>query len=482
MDHTENVDQDAVLRARTMLLGSGRPDVGRQVEAYRVLSAVSPLTYLPKLTEALLSYGYAPEVRDLPDVRLARYAEAAAAARRIDAGEHNRTELLVRALSAYRRELCAAGRRAEGLAVCEEMAEAGRWGFAHGQVPSPVYGQGPLAVVLAEEGRHQEAAELYGESVRVARSKSSAKVSKTRATSESSEATEASDAPETPETPEASFWELLEWAAELDAAGCHDAALEVFADIVAVSRAEVARNGTALAILIWQLVHRAGMLDTAGQCVEARAARLEALTFLSELDRTGERESWSNILAWWVTLYALSGRSAEPPPRPGSPAPPFGSPFLDWSPDVKKAYVDGLAALEEQVAGLKEAARAEPSGRLPEVVALHRRLTIRAAVRRENRSHLILKPLRPLFDEGVALARDAADATDAAAAAAVAAPADQAGTAGTAGAAGAAGAAGTEQSRKALARALTDRSMFLVAAGQYGEAHDDYREALDLLG
>ncbi|WAU85245.1 hypothetical protein O1Q96_39445 [Streptomyces sp. Qhu-G9] len=450
MDHTENVDQDAVLRARTMLLGSGRPDVGRQVEAYRVLSAVSPLTYLPKLTEALLSYGYEPEVRDLPDVRLARHAEAAAAARRIDAGEHNRTELLVRALSTYRRQLCAAGQRAEALAVCEEMAEAGRWGFTHGQVSSPVYGQGPLAVVLAEEGRHREAAELCGESVRIARSKSSAEDSESRATSESSEA------------PEASSWELLEWAAELDAAGCHDAALEVFADIVAVSRAKAARNGTALAILIWQLVHRAGMLDAAGQRVEARAARLEALAFLSELDRTGERESWSNILTWWVTLYALSGRSAEPPPRPGSPAPPFGSPFLDWSPDVQQAYVDGLAALEEQAAGLKEAARAEPSGRLPEAVALHRRLTIRAAVRRENRSHLILKPLRPLFDEGVALARDAADAA--------AAAADEAGT------------AGKEQSREALARALTDRSMFLVAAKQYGEAHDDYREALGLLG
>ncbi|MEV6992681.1 hypothetical protein AB0N87_26285 [Streptomyces sp. NPDC093228] len=82
MEHTDGVDQDAVLRARTMLLGSGRPRLGQQVDAYRVLSAVSPLTYLPKLTEALLSYGYAPEVRDRPDVRLARHAEAVATARR----------------------------------------------------------------------------------------------------------------------------------------------------------------------------------------------------------------------------------------------------------------------------------------------------------------------------------------------------------------------------------------------------------------
>ncbi|MGA5445469.1 hypothetical protein ACPCVO_02330 [Streptomyces umbrinus] len=425
MDHTEKVDQDAVLRARTTLLGSGRPSVGQQVEAYRVLSAVSPLTYLPKLTEALLSYGYAPEVQDRPDVRLARHAEAAAAARRIEAGEHNRTELLVRALSAYRYELCAVGRRAEGFAVCEEMAAAGRWGFAHGHVSSPVYGHGPLTTVLAEDGRHREAAELCGKSVRTARSDSSAEVS---------------------------FWELLAWAAELEAAGCHDAALDAWADIVRVTRAEVDEGRSSLAILIWQLVHQAGMLDTAGQRVEARAAREDALAFLSELDKTGERKSWSNILTWWVTLYALSGWSAEPVPLPGSPAPPFGFPFLDWSPDVKQAYVDGLPTLEEQAAGLREAARTEPYGHLPEAVALHRRLTIRSAVRRENRGHRILKPLRPLFDEGVALARSLADL------------------------------AGTVQSLEALGRALTDRSMFLVAAKQYGEAYDDYLEVLNLPG
>lgn len=390
-----------------------------------MLSAVSPLTYLPKLTEALLSYGYAPEVRDRPDVRLARHAEAAAAARRIEAGEHNRTELLVRALSAYRYGLYAVGRRAEGFAICEEMAAAGRWGFTHGQVSSPMYGHGPLITVLAEDGRHREAAELCGKSVRTARSESSAEVS---------------------------FWDLIAWAAELDAAGCHDAALEAFADIVRVTRAEVDGERSALAILIWQLVHQAGMLDTAGQRVEARAAREDALAFLSELDKTGERKSWSNILTWWVTLYALSGRPAEPVPLPASPAPPFGFPFLDWSPDVKQTYVDGLPTLEEQAAGLREAARTEPYGHLPEAGALHRRLTIRSAVCRENRSHLILKPLRPLFDEGVALARSLADL------------------------------AGTEQSLEALGRPLTDRAMFLVAAKQYGEAYNDYLEVLNLPG
>lgn len=291
MNHTDRVDQDAVLRARTMLLGSGRLSLGQQVEAYRVLSVVSPLTYLPKLTEALLSCGYAPEIRDRPEVQLARHAEAAATARRIDAGEPNRTELLVRALSAYRYELYSVGRRAEGFAICEEMAEAGRWGFAHGQVPSPIYGHGPLATVLAEDGHHREAAELCGEFVQAARSEDSAKVS---------------------------FWTMVEWAAELDAAGSHDAALEAFAELVDAERADVDEGSSSLAILTWLLVHQAGMLDAAGRHVEGGRARRDALALLSEMDETGERKSWSNILTWWTTLYALSGRTAETAPNPSA--------------------------------------------------------------------------------------------------------------------------------------------------------------------
>ncbi|MBK3566125.1 hypothetical protein [Streptomyces sp. MBT62] len=426
MDHADKVDQDALLRARTMLLGSGRLSLGQQVEAYRVLSVVSPLTYLPKLAQALLSYGYEPEVRDLPEVRLARHAEAAATARRVDAGDPKRTELLVRALSAYRYELYAVGRRAEGFAVCEEMAEAGRWGFALGQVNSSVYGHGPLAAVLAEDGRHQEAAELGGKLVRAARSEGPAKVS---------------------------FWVAVAWAAELDAVGRHDAALEAFAEIVDAGRTEADDEGSSpLAILVWQLVHQAGMLDAAGRHVEARGARQDALAFLSELDRTGERGSWGNILSWWTTLYALSGRSAEPVGRPSAPAPPFGRPFLDWSPDIKQTYFDGLPVLEEQVADLRTAARSDPREHLPALVAQHRRLAIRSALYWKKRSDRILKPLRPIFNEGVALARRLADVV------------------------------GADQSREALGRALTDRSMFLVAAKQYGEAYDGYLEVLDLPG
>lgn len=396
-----------------MLLESGRPSVARQVEAYRVLSVVSPLTYMPKLAEALLSAGYQPEIRDLPEAQLAWHAEAAAAARRVDEGEPKRTELLVRALDAYRFGLYELGRRTAGMAVCEEMAEAGRWGFEHGQVKHPAYGYRQVAVALAEEGRHGEAAEICGRSADVER----------------------------PLTPgDNSFWSMVAWAAELDAAGRHEAALAVFAELVEVTRAEVAAESKALAIQIWQLVHLAGMLDAAGRHSEAGAARQEALVHLAELDLTGEPKSWSNILSWWSTLLALSGRSAEPTPSAAAPGPAFGSTLHQWSPDVRKAYFDGLGSLEDQV----EALRQDPSASLPELVALHRRLTIRTAVCRERRNHRILKPLRPVFNERVTLARRLAE-------------------------------------REELGRALTDRSMFLLAARQYGEAYDDFREGCALL-
>ncbi|MGW0701684.1 hypothetical protein ACWD0A_20675 [Streptomyces sp. NPDC002867] len=64
----------------------------------------------------------------------------------------------------------------------------------------------------------------------------------------------------------------------------------------------------------------------------------------------------------------------------------------------------------------------------------------------ERRTHLILEPLRPLFDEGVVLARRLAETDEYA-------------------------------GRAVLARALTDRSTLLVAAKRYAEARDDFLEA-----
>ncbi|MGW2182584.1 hypothetical protein ACWCXX_31745 [Streptomyces sp. NPDC001732] len=414
MNPTENVGQDAVLRARTVLLGSGRPDDRQELEAYRVLAGVSPRAYLPKLCRALISAGRARELRERPDAQLALYAEAVAVARRIEADDPNRTEILIRALSAHQQQLYEAGRRAEGFALCEEMARVGRQGFEAGQERSPLCGHHRLAVVLAEEGRHREAAEIHRG---FAEARSAEKLGGDF------------------------FWDAIEWAAELDAAGDREAALDAFADIVATGREKGASRNRPLAILVWELVRHSQMLDAAGRRDEATAARKEALGLLAELDETGDRGSWGGALSWWTTLLALSGRELEPPASPDSPAPSFGS--TSWSGDTARAYFDALPALEERAARLAGAADADPRTHLPELIAVHRRATIRAALLREKRSPIVLEPLRPFFDRGVALARRLADLAGA-------------------------------EGRDALAGALTDRSVFLLAAKQYGEAHEDF--------
>ncbi|MEU6377369.1 hypothetical protein [Streptomyces sp. NPDC046909] len=410
MDEADKVDQDAVFRARTTLLASAS-SVEQRVEAYRVLAVVNPLVYLPRLTEALISYACAYEIRDLPDVALARDIEAVATARRIDESVPTRTELLVRALSGYLGELYRAGRRAEALAVCEEMAAAGRWGYEHGYEKYPAYGCWALAVALAEEGRHGEAAEIRELMVGWER-ESGRRIS---------------------------FWKGVGWMAELAAAGRHEAALEAFAELVDTTRAEADAETAPLAALVYVLVHHADMLSAAGRPGEARAARQEALGVLTELEHTGERRNRGTGWHWWVRLLTLSGRPAEPAPTRDASAPAFGEEPGNWSPDVRKAYFDGVRPLEKQVA----TARQDPSVPLPELIALHRRLTVRTAWCLEHRDRE-LRPLRPAVDEGVALARRLGE-------------------------------------REVLGRALTDRSMFLVAAKQYGEAHEDFREVCELL-
>ncbi|MFG3349953.1 hypothetical protein ACGF1Z_33420 [Streptomyces sp. NPDC048018] len=407
MHHTENrghmgnsrntgtYDQDAVLRARVLLLGSGRRTLTEEVGAYRVLAEVSPRAYLPKLAGALVSWGYTDELRDLPEARTALHAEAAAAARRIGAGEPNRAEVLHRALGAYERGLFALGRRAEGRAVCEELAGAGA--------------PGRLAVVLAEEGRHEEAAELCGRAARTV-------------------------------DPGSRFWSTAEWSAELEAAGRREEAAEVFAELVAGTRRGAAAGDMARGSLVLELLRLSALLDAAGREAAARAARQEALSVLTGLARTGETRVWGSAFAPWVVLLQLSGRAAEPAATPEAPTPSFGTYHLHgWSPDVREAYLASLPALEREA----EALRAEE--RLPELLAVHRRLIRRAALRQEGLTRQAEGPLRPLFDQGVALARR------------------------------------LPEDPRALPEALTDRATFLVMAERHTEAHTDLVEAVALL-
>ena len=137
-------DHDAVLSARVLLLGSGRPSRAELAGAYRVLAEVNPKVYMPKLVDAVLGLYY--ESRD-PKVDLALAEEASWAARRMEAGAPNRAERLCRALNAYQTALFALGRRAEGRVVCEELADGSD--------------RDRLASVLSEEERFREVAELF---------------------------------------------------------------------------------------------------------------------------------------------------------------------------------------------------------------------------------------------------------------------------------------------------------------------------------
>ncbi|MFF9852170.1 hypothetical protein [Streptomyces litmocidini] len=388
MGNAGKYGQDAVLRARVLLLGSEEPSLRERLDAYRVLAEASPRAYLPKLVDALVER--AREFGD-PEILRALYGEAAGAARRFDADVPDREERLCHALSRYEHALFAVGRRAEGRAVCGESAEAGRYGR--------------LAIVLAEEGRHGEAAELLGRHV-------------------------------APGDADVSAWTLIEWAAELDAAGRHEAALGVFARVVDDARRAAADDRAPLASLVWKLEQYGRMLRAAGRPAEEAAVRRETLALLARLAEGGEPVSWSNIQATWVTLLALSGRPAEPAATPEAPLPAFGvHPVHGWSPDVREGWFASIPALEEQTDALRE------SGGLPELIATQRRLTVRRALRWETSGRRAEESLRPSFDEGVDLARR---------------PAADPGT---------------------LARALTDRSMFLVAVKRYTEAYADFSEA-----
>ncbi|MER7827296.1 hypothetical protein ABTX85_32575 [Streptomyces sp. NPDC096097] len=381
------IDHDAVLRARVLLLASGRPEQGELVDAYRTLMEVNPKAYAPLLVDALLLTNHRN-----PKVRLASALEAVEAGRRIEVGAPAREERLRRALNAYQAALFALGRRAEGRAVCEELAEEG-W-------------SGRLATVLAEEGRFREAAALNEKSVRSG-------------------------------APEHSVPALIGWAANLEGAGLHDAASDVFREVIDVARRRAEEERTSPAVLVWALVHHSRMREAAGHPGQAAAARREALTVL---ERTASTDGSKGVdhLTDWVRLFVLSGRREEPAASAESPMPPFGA-DLGWSQDTWDAFLGALPSLEAEAAALRE------DDRLPELVDVQRRIGIRVAARDGHHRYRFAERLEPHFDESVALARRLPD----------------------------------DPAR--LARALTDRSMFLVAAGTFGPAYADLAEAVTLL-
>ncbi|WP_395292619.1 hypothetical protein ACF9IK_02735 [Kitasatospora hibisci] len=96
------VNQDAVLRARMLLMSTDRrvfrgPDA---LGVYRLLTSVAPEVYGSKLAYVLVEAAGSPVLRDLPRARTALLDEAVAVARALEERNPFRAKVLARALAA----------------------------------------------------------------------------------------------------------------------------------------------------------------------------------------------------------------------------------------------------------------------------------------------------------------------------------------------------------------------------------------------
>lgn len=283
------------MRARNVLLASGRRTPREEVDAYRVLAQVGPASYLPLLAEALQRLSYDTGSGKNHAARLALREEAVAAARAIDPAEPARADVLYRALDSCQRELYNLGRRAEGLAMRAEMLAMGR---AQAELSGSLVVKGlhGWAAGLSEEGRYAEAADAMTELARAI-------------------------LPDVTDVPgDGSLaWSLLEWIAALHDAGRSGEALAAFETLVSLEAAEAANDRVPMACHLYSLIGYAQMLDTHGRGEQAALVRHEALALLTELADTGERESWSGYQAsFWAVLLTVSGAESDRP-TPGEP-------------------------------------------------------------------------------------------------------------------------------------------------------------------
>ncbi len=423
MNQWGKVDQDDIVRARNVLLASGRRTLHEEVDAYRVLAQVSPAAYLPLLARKLQHLSYAGSGTWHPS-SLALCEEAVAAARRIDPAEPARADVLYQALKSCQRELYRRGRRPEGLALRAEMLAISRAQAERSGEPV-VKGLSEWAAGLSEEGRYAEAADAMDELVAVL----------------------------LPRGPSdgALAWSLLQWIAALHDAGRSGEALAAFEQFVAMEAAEAAKKRGPVICHLHSLIGYARMLDLHGRDEQAARVRQDALALLTELAASGERVSWGGYEAsFWAVLLTVSGTEGGQPWSDG-PRTPSGTDPMKWSPDAGQRYFDSRDALRHAVDALARRAAEDPTGHLAEVVRLQRVLTVRSAVYWENRTHLFAERIRPLFDEGVALARRLPKHYPA-------------------------------EGPRTLARTLIERSAFRVAARELSPALDDFREALSHLG
>ncbi|MER7888061.1 hypothetical protein ABTY35_35165 [Streptomyces fimicarius] len=426
MNQWGKVDQDDIVRARNVLLASGRRTLREEVDAYRVLAQVSPAAYLPLLARKLQHLGYAGSGTWHPS-SLELCEEAVEAARRIDPAEPVRADVLYQALRSCQRELYRRGRRTEGLALRAEMLAISRAQAERSGEPV-AKGLSEWAAGLSEEGRYAEAADAMDELV-------------------------AALLPEG-RSDGALAWSLMQWIAALHDAGRSGEARAAFERFVAMEAAEAARRSGPVVCHLHALIGYARMLDLHGRDDQAARVRRDALAVLTELTEraaSGERVSWGGYEAsFWAVLLTVSGTEGVGSWSDG-PRTPSGTNPTEWSPDARQRYFDSRAALRREVDALAGRTAEDPAARLAELVRVQSVLTVRSAVYWENRTHLFAEQVRPLFDEGVTQARQLPRYDPA-------------------------------EGPRTLARTLIERSAFRIAARELGPALDDFREALSHLG
>ncbi|MFI8887959.1 hypothetical protein [Streptomyces sp. NPDC053813] len=287
MNHSGKVDQDDIMRARNVLLASGRRTPREEVDAYRVLAQVSPASYLPLLARALQRLSYDTGTGKKHAACLALCEEAVAAARAIDPAEPARADVLYGALNSCQRELYDLGRRAAGLAMRAEMLAMGR-AQAERSGDLVVKGLHEWAAGLSGEGRYAEAADAMTELV-------------------------AAILPNGPGDGSLA-WSLLEWIAALHDAGRSGEALAAFGTLVSTEAVEAANDRVPMACHLYSLIGYAQMLDTHGRGEQAALVRQEALALLTELADNGERKSWSGYqTSFWAVLLTISGAEGDRP-------------------------------------------------------------------------------------------------------------------------------------------------------------------------
>jgi tetratricopeptide (TPR) repeat protein len=423
----DTVDYELETWARTILIGSRDPSPYDKVKAYRILTRLNPRAYQEHLAKALVELSYHDGRPSSPEARLALLEEAAGAARAVPPGESRRGELVVRTLGSYQRVLYELGRRAEGLAVREEMATASRLAFAAGERGWADWGLQTWAHGLAEEGRHADAVAALTELLKITLVE---------------------------DNWGACIWDRLTLTAELDAAGHTGAAITTLSTILDEDRAGLATNRTSLSRVFHTLIWHAQLLDHAGHTDDANAARHEALGLLHRLAATGEPENWGGSQFTYAgVLLAVQARDAEPHTA-GRPRPALGVGPAQWSPDLRERYFDeagitrcGAPAADRPGTLLDEARREHG---LPESATLRRRLAIRTGVYGLwHHGHRFLEPALPAFHDSVETALRLHTHTPAA-------------------------------GRPMLIHALTDRAMILTAGHRYLDALNDYQEALAL--